>query len=101
MYQCFLALHHRKGGKRNTPTAFVHFQSEGFMDATQPLIAMTIDEVMQVLDTNSRFVQCLLTQMTTYNCTSQKIIALVFNEQVVLSDVFDIEPSEYEKEREE
>jgi hypothetical protein len=94
-YNSFLTLHYRKGGRRNKPTAFVHFQSEGFMDNTQSLIAMTIDDVIEELDTNSRFVQCLLKQMKTYDYTRQKIIALIFNKQVVLSDVLEIESSEY------
>ena len=93
-YHCFLTLNHHKGGACKTPTAFVHFQTEGFMDAAHSLIAMNKDEVIRELDISSRFVQCLLTQMSTYDCTRQKIIALIFNERVVMSDVFNIEASE-------
>ena len=94
IYECFLALHHRKGGKRKEPTAFVHFHSEVFIDAEQSLIAMSIDDVINELDTSSIFVRCLLEQMKTYDPTHQKIIALVFDKQIVMSDVFEIEQSE-------
>jgi len=94
IYECFLALHYRKGGKRKEPTVFVHFHSEGFIDAEQSLIAMSIDDVINELDTSSIFVRCLLEQMKTYDPTHQKIIALVFDKQIVMSDVFEIEQSE-------
>ena len=90
-YNIFTSLFAGRGTSTTCATAFVRFYSEDGMDVRKPLVAMTIDDVKNELDVESRLVQCLLEQMTTYNCSKEKILALVFDKRTVLSDVIRVE----------
>lgn len=89
IYRNFLALHANKAGATAVPTAHVMFHDPSKpVSPAQPLIAMSVDNVLAELDKDSELVRWLLRQLTTYDCRTQKIVALVFDRTTVLSDVF-------------
>lgn len=84
-FEVFLALHAHNARPTSVPTAHLHFYSEGQTDGT--LVAFTREEVIEELDREAELVRFLLHQMTTYDCTRQRIVGLVFSKHTVLSDV--------------
>jgi hypothetical protein len=52
-----------------------------------PLLAMDREDVLEAMDSDSRLVSWLLEQMRTYDCRTQRIVALVFDKRTVLSEV--------------
>ena len=87
IFHTFLALHHSKAEATETQVAHVQWHSDTLHPGA-PLIRMTRDELLEVLDPKSSLVEHLLHQVSTYECTRQCIIALIFDEHTVLSDVF-------------
>ena len=88
-YDAFLKLHASAGGVTPEPAVYVYRGSPSAgvtMDAT--LLEMDIEDVQHAFDTTSVLVQKLLTQLSTYDCTRQKIVALALSRRCVLSDVF-------------
>lgn len=73
------------------PTAHLHFYDPiaGNPNPTIPLVAMSKEDVLScpLLNRESELVRWLLHQMTTYDCHRQKIVALAFDRDVVLSEV--------------
>jgi succinate dehydrogenase flavin-adding protein (antitoxin of CptAB toxin-antitoxin module) len=53
----------------------------------QPLISMSVENLLEELDKDAELVRWLLNQMTTYDCRKQKLVALIFDRQTVISDV--------------
>jgi hypothetical protein len=90
-YEIFTSLFHSKGGTTACPTVFMRFYADGNMEIREPLVAMTIDDVKDAFDLESRLVQCLLQQMTTYDSSQEKILALAFDRHTVLSVVMRVE----------
>ena len=87
LFHTFLALHHLKAEATETPVVHVQWHSET-LNPGAPLIRMTRDELLEDLDPTSSLVEHLLHQVSTYECTRQCIIALIFDKRTVLSDVF-------------
>lgn len=88
IYSNFMCLNAHKAACTEVPTAHVMFYKDGgVISPLQPLISMTIDDVLEELDRESELVRWLLNQMSTYDPRKQKIVALVFDRQTVLSDV--------------
>lgn len=91
IYSTFLALHASKASTTSSPKAHVMFYDQKTsMSPMQPLITMSMDDLLEELDKDSELVRWLLQQMSTYDCCKQKLIALVFDRQTVLSDVLRI-----------
>lgn len=85
VFHSFLALHANKGMPSEAPVVYVGFRDE--LSANQQLVAMTRDEVCEEFEPDTELVRWLLHQMSTYNCRTQKILALVFDSRTILSDV--------------
>lgn len=88
IYQNFMSLNAHKAVVTDTPTVHVMFYEEGkTMSPMQPLISMSVEDVLEELDKDAELVRWLLNQMTTYDCRKQKLVALIFDRQTVISDV--------------
>jgi hypothetical protein len=87
-FKVFLSVHAHKALPTEEPVAYLQFFSD-CMPPDTPLIKFTRQDVIECeeLDCSSELVRFLLHQMNTYECTTQRIIGLVFSESVVLSDV--------------
>lgn len=91
----FLALHAHKAGPTEEPVAHLHFLPEPAYAGAEralpapdaPLVSLTRDDVLEALDPQSDLVRGLLTQMSTYDCTRQRIVGLVFDTSTVLAEV--------------
>jgi hypothetical protein len=87
-YDLFLRLHAHKARSTEEPTAHVCFYRGGDgVPAAASLVAMRREDVLQELDGEAELVRWLLNQMSTYDCRTQAIVALVFDDRTVLSDV--------------
>ena len=87
----FLALHVHKAPPTETPVAYLQFASAD----TGPracLIKFDREQVMAELDCEAELVRWLLHQMSTYDCTTQRIVGLVFDKRTVLSEVLRCAP---------
>ena len=85
-FDTFLRLNARKAGATRVPVVHAQFHSETtFPD--DPLLLMDKDDILAELDAESPLVRWLLRQLTTYDCTRQKILCLIFDKQTVVSDV--------------
>lgn len=87
IYGSLMSLHARKANVTSEPAAHVLFYGSEAMSVHSPLITMTIDDVMDDLDADAELVRWLLHQMSTYDCTTQAVVGVVFDKQTVLSDV--------------
>ena len=88
IYNNFLSLNAHKARTTSVPTAHVMFYQHGKpMTPLQPLIAMSVNDILQELDKEADLVRWLLNQLATYKCSTQRIVALIFDRQTVLSDV--------------
>ena len=85
-FEAFLAIHAHKARPTDQPCAYLQFANTTLTPAT-PLIRFTRENVMNELDASSELVRFLLHQMSTYECTKQRIVALVFDKRTVLSEV--------------
>lgn len=79
-------MHANKSTATETPTAHLQFY-RGTMDPTEPLLTLSLEDVLDALDRESELVRWLLRQMSTYDCTRERIVGLVFDRQTVLSEV--------------
>lgn len=88
IFKVFLSLHAHKATATETPCAYLQFYDE-HMAVDAPLIRFTREEVVECdeLDHECELVRYLLHQMTTYDCRTQRIVGLVFDKEIVLSDV--------------
>lgn len=86
VYQSFLTMHAHKGGCTEEPTAHVLFY-RGSVPAAAPLVTLSRDDVADAMNKDAELVRWLLKQMSTYDCRKEKIVALVFDKDTVLSDV--------------
>ena len=87
-YAAFVELHADAARPTREPVAHLHFRGPG--GALAPgtaLVALTRDDVLDALDPDAELVRWLLEQMRTYDCTRQRIVALVFDRRTVLSEV--------------
>ena len=83
-----MSLNAHKAAVTDTPIVHVMFYTEGkTMSPMQPLISMSVENVLEELDKDAELVRWLLHQMSTYDCRKQKIVALIFDHQTVISDV--------------
>lgn len=87
IFQTFLALHHLKATATEEPVVHLQWHSETLHPGA-PLIRLTRDELLKELDKSSPLVEHLLNQVSTYECTRQCIVALIFDKRTVMSDVF-------------
>ena len=85
-YDLFLRLHAHKARATEEPIAHVCFY-RGSGLAAASLVAMRREDVLQEMDGEAELVRWLLNQMSTYDCRTQAIVALVFDDKTVLSDV--------------
>lgn len=85
-FNAFLRMNAKKASATDSPVAHVQFHSAS-MPPEAPLLVMDQSDILNELDKNSLLVQWLLRQLATYDCARQKIVALVFDKQTVLSDV--------------
>ena len=86
IYEAFVATHAARVPTTDEP--LVHLAYYRGPDApVSELRAYDRDDVLSVLDRDAELVRWLLNQMTTYDCTRQRIIGLVFDKHTVLSDV--------------
>lgn len=89
-FATFLALNAGRASPTHEPVVYMMFSPEQLNSA--PLVALTLQNVMEEcdygrLDKNSDFVRWMLHQMSTYDCTRQRILALRFDSSTVLSEV--------------
>ena len=87
-FKTFLLLNESKAGPTQEPTAYLQFfNRETGNPVEQSLIAFTKEDVLEEMDSSSELVRFLLHQMSTYDCTCQRIVGLIFDKRTVLSDV--------------
>ena len=91
-FATFLNLHAHKADVTSDPIAHVHFASMP-TSHDAPLLQMTQEDLLEELDVNSELVRWLLEQMRTYDCTRQRIVALIFDKTTVLSEVLRLQPA--------
>lgn len=94
--QVFLAMHAHKAAPTAEPMAHLQFRrADAPLAADAPLIRFTRDEIVECeeLDHSCELVRFLLHQMSTYDCTTQRIVGLVFDRTVVLSEVLRVAPA--------
>lgn len=90
-FRAFLALHaHKAPQGTEEPVAHLQFHPVAL---EAPLLALTRDDVLDALDASSELVRWLLEQMRTYDCRTQRIVGLVFDERTVLSEVLRCAPA--------
>ena len=88
IYKGFATLNYEKAATTIEPIAHLQFYDKyKAVTHNQPLIAMNVDEVLEVLNKESILVQKLLHQMKTYEFDRQAIVGLIFVKETVLSDV--------------
>lgn len=76
------------------PIAYLGFAYDGTVPGpSSPLVALTMDDVCEELDTTSELVRWLLEQLRTYDCSCQRVIGLVFDRSTVLSEVLRVPKS--------
>ena len=83
----FLAMNLKKATATDRPVAHVQFYGEA-MEHDAPLLLMDQEDILAELDKESSLVRWLLNQLTTYDCTKQKLVALIFDRSTIISDVF-------------
>ena len=110
-FRTFLALHAHKATPTDEPAVHLLFLPDedggesgaagartptfraAALAVDAPLLRLSRDEVCEELDTDSELVRWLLEQMRSYDCTRQRIVALVFDRSTVLSEVLRMPPS--------
>ena len=91
LFRGFLSVHERKAVPTDEPVAYLQFYNE-CMPVHTPLIKFTKEDVMKELDCDAELVRFLLHQLSTYDCTTQRIVGLIFDKRTVLSDVLLMPP---------
>jgi hypothetical protein len=85
-FATFLSLHAQKA--RTTSEPIAHLQFHGTTTSVhEPLIAFTMQNVLDEFDTDSELVRWLLNQMSTYDPERQTIVGLVFDASTIISEV--------------
>ena len=89
IFSTFLALNASRATATDEPMVHVMFSADNI---NGPLYRLTRDDVIQEcsdgrLNKDSELVRWLLNQMTTYDCRTQRILALKFDNSTVLSEV--------------
>lgn len=87
IFKTFLGLHHLKATATEEPVVHLQWHNDT-LHPNAPLIRLTRDDLLEELDKDSPLVEHLLHQVSTYECTRQCIVALIFDRRTVLSDVF-------------
>ena len=90
LFRTFLSVHAHKACPTPSPVAHLQFyrgQEAGLLLPSDDLLAFDQEDVLSALDTESELVRFLLHQMATYDCTTQRIVGLIFDERTVLSEV--------------
>ena len=90
IFESFLSLFAQKARPVGRRVANVYFLKKGeFPHPSHPLIEMTVEDMIgcEKMDCEQELVRWLLNQMSTYDCYTQKVVALVFDDKIVLSDV--------------
>ena len=87
IFETFITMNLKKATETDRPIAHMQFYSEE-TDHNEPLLLMDMEDILNELDRESSLVRWLLNQMTTYDCTKQKIVGLIFDKSTVLSDVY-------------
>lgn len=85
-FDAFLAMNAKKAAPSGRAVAHLQYRGES-AHPSAPLLTWERDDVLSELDTNESTVRWLLHQMTTYDCATQKIVGLIFEDGSVLSDV--------------
>lgn len=93
-FRLFLSMHAHKARPTEEPSAHLQFCAR-YVDGEAPtlpsqdcpLIAFTRDEIVKEFDKDAELVRYLLHQMSTYECTTQRVVGLVFDRSTILSDV--------------
>tara|TARA_B100001540_G_scaffold195728_1_gene172347 strand:- start:333 stop:731 length:399 start_codon:yes stop_codon:yes gene_type:complete len=88
-YELFLTYYGKFGETSDVRQATVYrAASDGTVRPHQSLLTMETDDLVGTLDTSSPLVQKLLHQVQTYDCSRQKILALVLDRKHVFSNVY-------------
>ena len=90
LFQQFLSMNAHKAKPTDRPVAQVCFYRQGTMTHNQPLLAMEPDDILSDLNAESELVRWLLWQLSTYDCTRQRVVGLIFDKDIVLSEVMDM-----------
>ena len=90
-YERFLALHAHKAHPTYVPTAHIMF-APADADAGASFVVFKRDDLDAamddgILDRTSEMVRWLTRQFDTYSCTSERLVCLVLQPDLVLSDV--------------
>ena len=87
-FKVFLSMNHHKADVTSEPTAYLQFYDrKECAPKSNSLIAFKVEDVLETFDRNVELVRFLLHQMHTYDCTSQRILGLVFDDNIIMSDV--------------
>jgi hypothetical protein len=101
LFHRFLGTHHHKA--RPTPTPAVHLlwnREDNVLAPEKALYLLREEDLREHLNFQSELVGWLLSQMRTYDCRKQRIVALVFDRDTVLSEVLRM-PQQWQPEEEE
>ena len=92
IFRTFLSMHAHKARPTDEPTAHLVFYEE-VIPPDVPLLAFTREDVVTDFNVEgSDLVRWLLEQMRTYDCRRQRIVGLIFDDSVVLSEVLEMPP---------
>lgn len=83
IYQVFLDMDSHKAVVTENPCVYVRFHGRGDM----PMVVMSEDDLLEELDKEAPLVRWLLHQLHTYDCRTQRLMAMIFDKTNVLSDV--------------
>lgn len=90
IFEQFLSMTASRARPTNEPVAHVCFYQRDCMPHNQTLLTMDQQDLLSELDAESELVRWLLWQLSTYDCTRQRIVALIFDRQTVLSEVLNM-----------
>lgn len=94
IFKTFLAVHSKNNNNTTTTplsderVVYAQFYRGGLPSDSEPLLVMDQQDILDDLDSESPLVRWLLEQLRTYHPTKQKILALIFDDKTVMSDVF-------------
>lgn len=81
-----MTLHSHKATATERECAHLQFYRSA-MPHDEPLLSFDREDVLDALDKESPLVQGLLQQISTYDCTRERIVGLIFDRQTVLAEV--------------
>lgn len=91
IYKLFLLHHARRARPEPDRAVYACFYNPKCAMHEQTLVVMRQDDLVDALNVESELVRWLCKQFNTYDTKTQRILALIFDRDTVLSDVLRVE----------